>query len=278
MISAALAVLRLTSRDRLVIRLLSELRYLTAAQLRTLCFPCASVSTASHRLTLLGRRGVLACLAHRAFADRRAFWCLSGLGRAVAASLGQASVETARAAAVAAVRIDHLIATNQVLCDLAVLQRAGRLGGLRWHGSQHAAIDVGEAQVVPDAAIVAAAPDGAGWMYCLELDRGTMSAAALAAKFDRYRLLARLAERRRQDPVWEVRASGWVLFACPDAARAALAARLAADRGLERFWSGTAAELPAGLADAIGPGSTAAAETAAGLRGGVVLPGAEDGQ
>ena len=149
-------------------------------------------------------------------------------------------------------------------------------GGLRGYGSQHAGLDLEGGRVVPDAAIVAAAPGGAVWMYCLELDRGTMPAVALGAKFERYRLLRRLGELRREDAVWGLRASSWILFACPDVQRAALAARLAEERGLERFWSGTGDELPQGLSDAIGPDSASAPAGAAGLPGGLALPLSEE--
>jgi hypothetical protein len=278
MTSTAQSVLRLTARDRVLVRVLAEVRYLTVRQIRAACFSSASVSTTSHRLTLLRRRGLLACLTHRAFADRRAFWGLTSLGRTVAGALGHRCAGTPRAAAVDALRMDHLIATNEVLCALCALGRERRLGGLRWHGSQHAGIDLENGRVVPDAVLVVAAPGAGVWMYCLELDRGTMPEAALAAKFERYRLLRRLAELRREDPVWQARASSWILFACPDVGRAALAARLAQERGLERFWSGTAAELPDGLTEAIGPDSAPPPEEAAGLPGGLALPLSEENE
>ena len=85
-IASALALLRMTPRDRALVEVLNELRYLTTAQVREVCYPSASAETTSNRLTILHRRGVLACLTHRAFDDRRAFWCLAPLGRAAAGS------------------------------------------------------------------------------------------------------------------------------------------------------------------------------------------------
>ncbi len=274
---SAAAIMRMTPRDCALVALLHELRYLTRAQIRQVCFPSASLTTTSHRLTLLRRRGLLRCLTHRAFDDRRAFWCLTPLGRAVAAQLGEPIHGTPRADALAALQMDHLIATNQVFCDLCTLYRVRRLGPFRWYGSQHAGMELEDTRVVPDALILAAASDGAMWMYCVELDQGTMAPAAVAAKFRRYRYLRQVANMRRLEPVWETRASSWVLFACKDARRAAVAAQLAAESGLERFWAGTAAELPAGLADSVGPDLVVPREALLGLPGGTVPPDGTEG-
>jgi hypothetical protein len=173
--------------------------------------------------------------------------------------------------------MDHLIATNQLFCDLCALRHARRLGPFRWYGSHHAGVDLEGTRVVPDAVILVTASDGAAWMYCIELDQGTMSPVALAAKFGRYRCLQQAAKMRRPVPVWEARASSWVLFACRDGRRAALAAHLAEESGLERFWAGTAAELPMGLADSIGPDLVVPPEAALGLAGGVVPPDGMEG-
>jgi hypothetical protein len=271
------AIMRMTPRDRALVGLLHELRYLTAAQIRQVCFSSASLSTTSHRLTLLRRRKLLDCLTHRAFEDRRAFWCLTSLGRAVAAYLGAPVLGTPRADALAALQMDHLIATNQLFCDLCALRRARRLGPFRWYGSHHAGVDLEGTRVVPDAVILVTASDGAAWMYCIELDRGTMSPVALAAKFARYRCLQQVAKMRRREPVWEARASSWVLFACKDGRRAALAAQLAEESGLEQFWAGTTAELPMGLADSVGPDLVIPPEAVLGLPGGVVPPDGMEG-
>ena len=251
----ALAALRLTVRDCALLALLGELRYLTVSQIRQICFPTASVGTTSDRLTCLRRRQLLHCLTHRTFDDRRAFWCLAPLGRSVAASLAESALSSPRADAVAAVHMDHLIATNQIFCDLCAMHRAGRLGAFRWYGSQHAGVEVTDTRVVPDAVILTSRPDGAVWMYCVELDRGTMGWPALAAKFNRYRFLYRVATQRAHEPRWQVWASSWLLFASDNGPRASRAAELAADCGLERVWAGSPAELPAGLASSIGCGS-----------------------
>ncbi len=269
---SAIAIMRLTARDCALVGLLGELRYLTASQIQQICFYTASVSTTSHRLTRLRRRRLLDCLTHRTFEDRRAFWCLAPLGRSVAASLASSSMASPRVDAVAALHMDHLIATNQIFCDLCVLHRAGRLGPFRWHGSQHAGIDIDDTRVVPDALILTARPDGPVWMYCVELDRGTMGQAALTAKFNRYRCLYRTAAQREREAQWQIWASSWVLFASDNVPRAALAAEMASECGLERFWAGTPAELPAGLADSIGPGSGCPPDLPLHLPGGVVPP------
>ena len=101
-----------------------------------------------------------------------------------------------------------------------------------------------------------------------------MAPAALAAKLRRYRALRQLAGLRRHEPVWEARAASWVLFACPDARRAALGAQVAAECGLERFWAGTASELPASLAQSIGPDLIPPVDSLPGFPGGVVSPAA----
>ncbi|HLW58821.1 MAG TPA: replication-relaxation family protein [bacterium] len=270
----AAAIMRLTPRDRALLEILNELRYLTAAQIRAVCYPSISVRSASHRLSLLGRHGLLTCLTHRAFDDRRAFWGLAPLGRAAAGGLAEAPADRARACAVAALQIDHLIATNQVFCDLCALHHTGRLGAFRWLGAQHAQVDLGDTHLVSDAVILIASPGGCVWMYCLELDRGTMSPLALRAKFARYRLLHQIADRRRDDPLWDIRATSWVLFACSDTARAAQAAHLAGECGVERLWAGTAAEVAGGLAASVG-GETAPwpGDLPPGLAGGILPPG-----
>jgi hypothetical protein len=274
---SASAIMRLTARDCALVGLLGELRYLTVSQIQQTCFPRASVRTTSHRLTSLRRRRLLDCLTHRTFEDRRAFWCLAPLGRSVAAALAGSSLSTPRVDAVAALYMDHVIATNQVFCDLCALHHAGRLGAFRWHASQHAGLDIDDTRVVPDAVILTARPDGAVWMYCLELDRGTMGWAALSAKFHRYRFLYRVAARREHEPQWQIWGSSWVLFASDNGPRAALAAEMATACGLERFWAGTPAELPAGLADSIGLESGHPPDLPWGLPGGVAPPVLADG-
>ncbi len=273
----ACAIMRLTARDCALLALLGELRYLTVSQIQQICFHTASVGTTSHRLSCLRRRRLLDCLTHRTFDDRRAFWCLASLGRSVAASLSRSSLAAPRVDALAALHMDHLIATNQIFCDLCALHRAGRLGAFRWHGSQHAGIDIEDTRVVPDAVILTARPEGAIWMYCLELDRGTMGWAALAAKFHRYRFLYRVAAQREREPQWQIWGSSWILFASDNGPRAALAAEMAAECGLERFWAGAPAELPAGLADSIGPKSGRLPDLPADLPGGIVPPVPWDG-
>ncbi len=252
---AASALLRLTPRDRALVGVLHELRYLTATQIQQVCFPMITVASASHRLSVLRRRGLLEVLSHRTFGDRRAFWGLTALGRAAAAALGGTGPDRPGTTPVASLHMDHLIATNQVFCDLCCEHAAGRLGPFRWFGSHHTCVDLGQTHLIPDAVILIASPAGDWWMYLLELDRHTMPDAALAEKFDRYHLMHRISASHRDDPLWELRADAWVLFACGDEERAAAAARLAAGCGLERLWAGTAKECAAGLAAAVGPGT-----------------------
>jgi protein involved in plasmid replication-relaxation len=271
--SAADAIMRLTTRDHALIVLLQELRYLTVTQIQHVCYPSISVTSASQRLGLLRRRGLLDCLTHRTFSDRRAFWALTPLGRAVGRSLTGASPRTPHESAVASLQIEHLIATNQIFCDLCLEYRAGRLGAFRWYSSHHARIDLGETSLVPDAVILASAPRGQWWMYLLERDRHTMAREALAEKFDRYRLFHRIAALRRDDPLWEARGDSWVLFACEDTRRARDAAHLASARGLERLWAGVAADLAAALAGAVGRSPESAPPAPpAGLVAGITCP------
>jgi len=251
------ALLRLTSRDRRLVTTLAELRYLTAPQIRQACYPSLSIESASRRLTLLRRRRVIDCLGHRAFDDRRVFWGLGPVGRLAAGALAEDAAPRPAAVAVGALLMDHLIATNQVFCDLCAECRAGRLDRFWWLGSHHTHMDLGLARLVPDAAIVVPAPDGHPWMYCLERDRGTTSPEFLADKCRRYRLMCQVARERADDPLWEARADAWLVVACDDGRRAALAARAAAGAGIERAWCGLADECAASLAAAAGVASRA---------------------
>ena len=271
----AAAIMRLTPRDRYLLEALDETRFLTAPQIQQICFSGACVQTASRRLTQLRQRGLLTCLTHRTFHDRRAFWCLAPLGRAAVAELTGKRPDPPRACALAALQIEHLIAANQIFCDLCSEHRAGRLGSFRWFASRHACVDLGDTHLTPDAVVVAAASENCHWMYCLELDRGTMSLVALAAKFRRYGQLYHVAGlRRHHDPLWEARAASWVLFVCADDRRAVRAARLAAETGLERFWAGPPADVAAGLAAAVGPDTALALpEAQPVMLGGITPPG-----
>jgi len=249
---AAAALLRLTSRDRMLVTLLAELRYLTVHQAQQACFPTLSPRATSQRLSLLRGRGVLECLRHRAFDDRRAFWGLGALGRVAAAALADGIPVRPSSAAVGALLIDHLVATNQIFCDLCGARRAGRLGRFSWVGSQHAHVDLGLTHLVPDAMIIVPGRGGERWLYCLERDRGTMSADALADKFARYRLMHERARERAGDPLWDARADSWLMIACDDEPRAVRAAQVASDAGLGRVWAGLAPACAASLAAAVG--------------------------
>jgi hypothetical protein len=272
------SLLRLTPRGRLLVGVLAELRYLTVHQIQQVCFPTLSVRATSRQLSQLRGRGVLTCLRRRTFEDRRAFWGLGPLGRAAAAVADTARVRPSSAVA-GALLMDHLVATNQIFCDLCGVRRAGSFPPFVWMGSQHTRVDLGLTHLVPDALIVASGPQGEPWLYCVERDRGTMSTDALADKFARYRLLQEHARTRASDPVWDARANCWMMLACDDELRAARAARIAIDAGVDRVWAGLASECAASLAGAVdaawadGP-SRADASTARlpGLVGGVVCP------
>ena len=272
----AAAIMRLTPRDRYLLEVLDETRYLTASQIQQICFCDASVRSASRRLTLLRHRGLLTCLTHRTFHDRRAFWSLAPLGRAAVAGLTGKRPDPPRACALAAVQIEHVLSSNQIFCDLCTEHRAGRMGSFRWFASRHACVDLGHMHLTPDAVVVVAVSETCHWMYCLELDRCTMSLVALAAKFSRYSQLHQAAcLSRHHDPVWQARGASWVLFACPDDRRAVRAVRLAAEAGLERFWAGPPANVATGLAAAVGPDTTPPLpEVLPGMFGGITPPGA----
>lgn len=268
----ASALLRLTSRDRLLVTALAELRYLTAPQIRQACYPSRSIESASRRLTLLRHRRVLDCLGHRAFDDRRVFWGLGAVGRLAAGVLVEDAAPRPAAVAVGALLMDHLIATNQVFCDLCAECRAGRLDRFSWIGSHHTHMDLGLTHLVPDAAIVVPGPDGHRWMYCLERDRGTTSPELLADKCRRCGLMHRFAQERADDPLWEARADAWLVIACDDDRRAVLAARVAAGAGIERAWCGRVDECAASLAAAAGVASRAPGAARPDGRVGLALP------
>jgi hypothetical protein len=250
-LSSATTLMRLTPHDRTLVEVLHELRFLTGAQVRQVCYPALALRSASRRLSVLRRRGVLECVSHRTFRDRRAFWGLAPLGRAAAGALLSIPPEWPRAAAVAALQMDHLVATNQIFCDLCRERHRGHLGPFRWFGSHRTHIDLGHTHLIPDAVILVASPEREWWSYFLELDRGTMAREALLGKFERYSLMYRIAAERGDDPVWESRRSSWILIACPDNARAVDAAHLAVQRGLDRVWAGTAEECARCLAAAV---------------------------
>jgi len=275
---AAASLLRLTSRDRLLVTLLAELRYLTVHQVRQACFPTLSSRAASQRLSLLRGRGVLDCLRHRTFDDRRAFWGLGALGRAAAAALSDGIPLRPASVVVGALLMDHLVATNQIFCDLCGAWRAGGLAPFSWVGSHHARVDLGLTHLVPDAMIIVPGRRGERWLYCLERDRGTMSADALAGKFARYRLMHERAREHRGDPLWDALADSCLMVACDDEPRAVRAAGLAAAAGLDRVWAGLAQDCAASLAAAVecpgGPegGDRAFSVRLSGVLGGVLYP------
>lgn len=249
--SATLALLRLTPRDRLLVKTLAEVRFLTVHQVRQICYPGLLPESVSHRLSLLRRCSILDRLGCRTFDDRRVFWGLGVAGRFAAGALTDGAVPRPAEIAVGAVLMDHLIATNQVFCDLWTECLAGRLRSFFWLGSHHARMDLGLTHLTPDAIIAIPAPGSDWWVYYLERDRGTMSAESLTDKCRRYRLLDRLSRERAGDSIWDFRAGGWLLVACDDERRATVAAQAAADAGLERVWSGRADECAASLAAAV---------------------------
>ena len=253
---AAPALACLTPRDRALLRVLRDLRYLTSSQVHRACFPECSLPGVRARLGELRRRGLLARLRRDAFDDRRTFWGLAPVGRAAANALdGPGAVGPVRdaaamprAAAVAALQLDHLAATNDVFCDLCEAARAHRLPPIRWLAACRSIVDLDQTQLVPDAVVLIAAPAGGWWIYYLERDRGTMSLRAMREKFERYALLLRLANAQFADSAWVLRADAWLLLACDDNRRAEYLAALAADAGLDRTWAGRADECAAGLA------------------------------
>jgi Replication-relaxation len=251
-LTSANAVMRLASRDRALLTVLHELRYLTVSQVQQVCYPSISVRSTSHRLSILGRRGVLHRLSHRSFTDRRSFWGLAPLGRAAAVGLTGIPAAPPIASTVAAMQIEHLIATNQIFCDLCREHRSGTLPPFRWYGSHHTRVDLGETCVVPDAIIAIEAPESGWWLYCLERDRGTMPRSALDAKFERYSLMYRLAPLRAADRSWEGRGESWMLFACDDERRAGAIAGAAARFNLDHVWAGLARDVAPSLAASTG--------------------------
>lgn len=256
---AAPALACLTGRDRALLRVLRDLRYLTVEQAHRSCYPGLTLSSVRARLGELRRRGLLARFRRDAFSDRRVFWSLASLGRAAAAALkdaggggaaggGAGAGGTQRAAAMAALQIDHVIGTNGLYCDLCEAVRMGGLPPLRWLAGFRAVVDLGHTHLVPDAVVLAAGPETGWWTYYVERDRGTMPVGAMREKLERYAVLFRLAGVQSGQPAWHPRADAWLLLACDDNRRAARLASLAADVRLERAWAGTAGACAAGLA------------------------------
>ena len=254
---AAPALACLTPRDRALLRVLRDLRYLTCEQAHRSCYPGLVLPSARTRLGELRRRGLLTRLRRDTFTDRRAFWGLAPLGRAAAGVLERAEhggagdgSGTPRAAAVAALQLDHVIGTNELFCDLCEVCRAGRLPPLRWLAGHRSLVDLGHTHLVPDAVVLIAGPDG-WWAYYVERDRGTMPLQAIREKLERYALLFKIASAQLADAAWQPRADAWLLFACDDTRRSLRIAALAADAGLERVWAGPADACAAGLAGSL---------------------------
>ena len=253
---SAAALMRLTARDRYAMQVLLELRYMTSPQLQEVCYPTRSVRGTARRLGILRERGLVHCLRHRTFDDRRAFWGLTPLGRAAGSALGDAPAPRAAVYLVAALHMDHLVATNQVFCDLCREHQSGRLGTFRWFASHRASVELEGSRLVPDAVILVPSPDSQWWMYCLEVDRGTMGTDALREKLERYRVMRSLAASHPGDPLWEARADSWLMFACQARERAKTLAGLAQAVGLERVWAGLAEECASRLAGAVSAAGT----------------------
>jgi hypothetical protein len=252
---AAPALACLTPRDRKLLRVLADLRYLTCDQAHRTCYAGLVLPSVRTRLGELKRRGLLRRLRGEALTDRRGFWSLAPLGRAAAAALETGergggpgpNTATARPAAIAALQLDHIIGTNEVFCALWETRRAGRLPALRWLAGHRALADLGQTHVVPDGVVLIAGPDG-WWTYYVERDRGTMPLQAIRDKLDRYALLFRIATAQQDDPAWHDRLDAWLLFACDDSRRAIRVAAAAADAGLDRVWAGLAEDCVPGLA------------------------------
>src|SRR5579875_3310449 len=253
---SAAALMRLTARDRYAMQVLLELRYMTSPQLQEVCYPTRSVRGTARRLGILRERGLVHCLRHRTFDDRRAFWGLTPLGRAAGSALGDAPAPRAAVYLVAALHMDHLVVTNQVFCDLCREHQSGRLGTFRWFASHRASVELEGSRLVPDAVILVPSPDSQWWMYCLEVDRGTMGTDALREKLERYRVMRSLAASHPGDPLWEARADSWLMFACQARERAKTLAGLAQAVGLERVWAGLAEECASRLAGAVSAAGT----------------------
>jgi Replication-relaxation len=253
--NAAPALACLTSRDRVLLRVLNDLRYLTCEQVHRTCYAGMESASARARLSELKRRGLLRRLRRSAVSDRRGFWSLAPLGRTASAALeaaehGPDAVEhagTARLAVLAAIQLEHVIGVNELFCALWQMRSDGRLPSLRWLAGHRAAVDLGHTHLVPDGCILVDGPEG-WWVYYVERDRGTMSFQAIGEKLDRYRLLFTAATAQSDDPDWRVRADAWVLFACDDVRRAHRLAAAATAAGLERVWAGAADACASGLA------------------------------
>ena len=252
---AAPAFACLTPCDRALLHVLRDLHYLTCPQVHRACYPGLSLSSVRARLGELGRHKFLRWVRRKAFPDQRAFRGLAPLGRAAAGALNAADAapvrrddpSTPRAGAIAALHLDHLIETNDLFCALCEHARTRRLPPTLWLAGCRSVIDLDQTRLVPDAVVLAAAPDRGWWTYYLERDRGTMPPAAMRDKFERYTLLLKVACAQTDDPAWAARAGAWLLLACDDDRRAERLAALAVDSGIHRIWAGSAEACAAGL-------------------------------
>lgn len=250
---AAAALACLTPRDRALLRVLHDLRYLTCEQAHRACYPGLAPRSVRARLGELRRRGLVAPLRRGVFADRRMFWGLGPLGRTAAAALEavDGSAAPSRSIVMAALQLEHLSGTNDLFCDLCETARTVRLPPWRWLAGFRSAVDLGQTRLVPDAAVLIAGPDDGWWTYYVERDRGTMPLQAMRDKLERYALLFKMAAAQSGDPEWQARADAWLLFSCDEIRRAERLAALAAGAGLERIWAGLADACAAGLAGSL---------------------------
>ncbi|MEU1984415.1 replication-relaxation family protein [Nocardia sp. NPDC019395] len=185
-------VVRLTARDRWILRMLHEHRVLTTTQLADLAFP--SLVTARRRLALLHRYRVVDRFRPlRTHGTAPGHWVLAPSGAAVVAAEAGIEVRHLRyrrehALAIAhSLQLAHTIGVNEWFTALATAPGAGRV--LAWSSETRCRRLWGDL-VRPDA-YGRYAHNGATLDFFLEFVLGTVNLSSVAGKLTGYAELAR---------------------------------------------------------------------------------------
>jgi Replication-relaxation len=186
---------RLTSRDRLILRVLADHQVLTTDQIAGLAF--GSLRGAQQRLATLARLGAVGRFRRNLPTGSEPWkYYLAPAGAAlVAAERGQPTpaprkVQARALALAASQRLGHLLGVNGFFASLAAAARAS--GGAcvlaEWWPEQHCAAEYGDI-VRPDGYGAWACGDRATGFF-LEYDNGTETTARAAGKLAQYADLA----------------------------------------------------------------------------------------
>jgi len=210
------AAVRLTERDRYLVRTVAEHRVLTTDQLAALAFD--NIITARHRLDTLARLGALRRFRpHRAVGSAPWHYLLGPLGAAILGAEERddkkwlAQLRAGRQIALQrSQRLNHMTGANWFFVSLAGNARRGS-GELRgWLSESHTAEFFYERAISLSALASLPQPDSLGsWaedgrdvVFMLEYDTGSEHSAQLTGKLDGYARVAEVMSRHNQQVPW----------------------------------------------------------------------------